>query len=117
MSGIKLFSAEIWHLQCRNYLGVIVLCCILFFGGQMILSHKFALQAEGFIAYIAIFTQIINPAKSLSTAFYNAQRGTAAIKRIEEILHADNIIKEPANPEPITSFNESIEFQKCQFCL
>jgi subfamily B ATP-binding cassette protein MsbA len=96
-------------------LGVIVLCCILFFGGQMILSHKFALQAEGFIAYIAIFTQIINPAKSLSTAFYNAQRGTAAIKRIEEILHADNVIKEPTNPTPINSFNESIEFRNVSF--
>jgi ATP-binding cassette, subfamily B, bacterial MsbA len=96
-------------------LGVIVLCCILFFGGQMILSHKFALQAEGFITYIAIFTQIINPAKSLSTAFYNAQRGTAAIKRIEEILHADIAIKEPENPEPITSFNQSIEFKNVSF--
>jgi ATP-binding cassette, subfamily B, bacterial MsbA len=96
-------------------LGVIVLCCILFFGGQMILSHKFSLQAEGFIAYIAIFTQIINPAKSLSTAFYNAQRGSAAIRRIEEILHADNVIKEPANPTPITSFNESIEFKNVSF--
>ncbi len=96
-------------------LGVIVLCCILFFGGQMILSHKFALQAEGFIAYIAIFTQIINPAKSLSTAFYNAQRGTAAIRRIEEILLADNVIKEPANPTPISSFNESIEFRNVSF--
>jgi subfamily B ATP-binding cassette protein MsbA len=96
-------------------LGVIVLSCILFFGGQMILSHKFALQAEGFIAYIAIFTQIINPAKSLSTAFYNAQRGTAAIRRIEEILHADNIIKEPANPHPINSFNDSIEFKNVSF--
>src|SRR5579863_5445659 len=96
-------------------LGVIVLCCILFFGGQMILSHKFALQAEGFIAYIAIFTQIINPAKSLSTAFYNAQRGTAAIKRIEEILHADIVIKEPENPVPIKSFNDSIEYRNVGF--
>lgn len=96
-------------------LGVIVLCCILFFGGQMILGHRFALQAEGFIAYIAIFTQIINPAKSLSTAFYNAQRGTAAIKRIEEILHADLVIREPANPQPISSFNESIEFKNVSF--
>jgi ATP-binding cassette, subfamily B, bacterial MsbA len=96
-------------------LGVIVLCCILFFGGQMILSHKFALQAEGFIAYIAIFTQIINPAKSLSTAFYNAQRGTAAIKRIEEILHADIVIKEPENPVPIQSFNDSIEYRNVGF--
>jgi ATP-binding cassette, subfamily B, bacterial MsbA len=96
-------------------LGVIVLSCILFFGGQMILSHRFALQAEGFITYIAIFTQIINPAKSLSTAFYNAQRGTAAIKRIEGILHADIVIKEPAHPEPISSFNDSIEFKNVSF--
>jgi ATP-binding cassette, subfamily B, bacterial MsbA len=96
-------------------LGVIVLCCILFFGGQMVLSHKFALQPEGFIAYIAIFTQIINPAKSLSTAFYNAQRGTAAIKRIEEILHADNVIKEPANPVLFRSFKKNIEFKNVSF--
>lgn len=96
-------------------LGVIVLCCILFFGGQMILSHKFALQAEGFIAYIAIFTQIINPAKSLSTAFYNAQRGTAAIKRIEEILHADIVIREPENPTPFKEFRKNIEFSDVSF--
>jgi ATP-binding cassette, subfamily B, bacterial MsbA len=96
-------------------LGVIVLCCILFFGGQMILSHKFALQAEGFIAYIAIFTQIINPAKSLSTAFYNAQRGTAAIKRIEDILHADIVIREPASPTPFKEFRKNIEFNDVSF--
>ncbi|HMG68374.1 MAG TPA: ABC transporter ATP-binding protein, partial [Chitinophagaceae bacterium] len=95
-------------------LGVIVLCCILFFGGQMILNG-YALQPEAFIAYIAIFSQIINPAKSLSTAFYNAQRGSAAIKRIEEILHADIVIKEPPNPHPVTSFNHSIEFKNVGF--
>jgi ATP-binding cassette, subfamily B, bacterial MsbA len=98
-------------------LGVVVLCCILFFGGQMILNDHSALQPEGFIAYIAIFTQIINPAKSLSTAFYNAQRGSAAIKRVEEILHADIVIKEPANPEPINSFTSSIEYKNVNFAF
>jgi subfamily B ATP-binding cassette protein MsbA len=96
-------------------LGVIVLCCILFFGGQMILTHRFSLAAEGFITYIAIFTQIINPAKTLSTSFYNAQRGSAAIKRIEEILRADIAIKEPAVPEPFNSFEHSIEFKDVSF--
>ena len=96
-------------------LGVIVLCCILYFGGQMVLNQQYSLQPEGFIAYIAIFTQVINPAKSLSTAFYNAQRGSAAIKRIEDILHADIVIKEPANPAPIVSFKESIEFENVSF--
>ena len=96
-------------------LGVIVLCCILFFGGQMILTHKFALQAEGFITYIAIFTMIIAPAKTLSTSFYNAQRGSAAIKRIEEILQADIAIKEPEHPQPFDSFEHSIEFRNVSF--
>jgi subfamily B ATP-binding cassette protein MsbA len=96
-------------------LGVIVLCCILFFGGQMILTHQFTLEAEGFITYIALFTQIINPAKTLSTSFYNAQRGTAAIKRIEEILHADAAIVEPEHPEPFPSFQQSIEFRNVSF--
>jgi subfamily B ATP-binding cassette protein MsbA len=101
-------------------LGVAVLCCILFIGGQMILSrtgilNKSVLQPEGFIAYIAIFTQIINPAKSLSTAFYNAQRGSAAIRRVEEILHADIVIREPSRPQPMPSFNSSIEFKNVSF--
>jgi subfamily B ATP-binding cassette protein MsbA len=96
-------------------LGVVVLCFILFFGGQMVLHDQFSLQPEGFIAYIAIFTQIINPAKSLSTAFYNAQRGSAAIKRVEEILHADIIIKEPSTPVFIKSFDKSIEFRNVCF--
>ena len=42
-------------------------------------------------------------------------RGTAAIRRIEEILHADIVIKEPENPQPITSFNDSIEFKNVSF--
>src|SRR6185312_2420027 len=84
-------------------------------GGQMILTHQFALEAEGFITYIAIFTQIINPAKTLSTSFYNAQRGTAAIKRIDEILHADIMITESKNPKPFTSFQHGIEFKNVSF--
>jgi subfamily B ATP-binding cassette protein MsbA len=96
-------------------LGVVVLCCILFFGGQMILTHRFNLEAEGFITYIALFTQIINPAKTLSTSFYNAQRGTAAIHRIEDILKADISIREPEHPQPLSSFRRSIEFRQVAF--
>src|SRR5450432_228981 len=96
-------------------LGVIVLCCILFFGGQMILNNRYALQPEGFIAYIAIFTQIINPAKSLSTAFYNAQRGSAAIKRIELILNTPVVITDNPGAQQLVSFSKCIEFRNVSF--
>ena len=43
-------------------LGVMVLCGILWFGGRLVLAGTAGLEAEGFIMYVGIFTQIINPA-------------------------------------------------------
>ena len=96
-------------------LGVIVLCVVLWFGGQMALQGVGGLQPSSFIIYIAVFSMIINPAKSLSTAFYNIQRGSAAIERIEEILKAPNVIEDPQNPKPIPSFEKEIEFKNVSF--
>jgi subfamily B ATP-binding cassette protein MsbA len=98
-----------------EFLGVVVLACVLWFGGQLVLGHKAGLQADSFITYIVFFTQIINPAKALSTAFYNVQRGGAAIKRIEEILNAPLQVEEPLIPKSLDSFNESIEFRNVCF--
>jgi subfamily B ATP-binding cassette protein MsbA len=98
-----------------EFLGVVVLSCILWFGGKLVLAKQIGLQPEIFIVYIAIFAQIINPAKALSTAFYNAQRGSSAIKRIEEILHAQITVREPEHPKTLNTFKESIDFRNISF--
>lgn len=98
-----------------EFLGVLVLCGILFFGGSLILNGGLGLTPSGFITYIALFSQIINPAKSLSTAFYNMQKGAAAIQRIEEILRAQITVEENPNGKQLTSFNHSIEFRNVCF--
>ncbi|MES2373149.1 MAG: ABC transporter ATP-binding protein [Bacteroidota bacterium] len=97
-----------------EFMGVLVLSCILWFGGKLVLNNQ-VLTPESFITYIVFFTQIINPAKSLSTAFYNAQRGSAAIQRIEEILQAPVTVTDPPDAKPILSFNHSIEFRNVSF--
>jgi subfamily B ATP-binding cassette protein MsbA len=98
-----------------EFLGVLVLCCILWFGGQLVLGNNVELGADGFITYIVFFTQIINPAKSLSTAFYSAQRGTAAIERIEEILKLPVSIKDNSNAKQLEHFSNKIEFRNTSF--
>ncbi len=95
-------------------LGVVVLACILWFGGNLVLNNE-VMKPTDFITYIVLFTQIINPAKSLSTAFYNAQKGSAAIKRIEEILVAPVVVEEPANPKILGEFSAKIEFRNVGF--
>ncbi len=98
-----------------EFLGVLALSCILWFGGKLVLNHQAGLSADSFITYIIFFTQIITPAKSLSTSFYNAQRGSAAIERIEEILKAPVTVADQPDAKPITAFNHSIEFKNVSF--
>ena len=80
-----------------EFLGVTILCGVLWFGGKLVLSGDI-LSPGSFITYVALFSQIINPAKALSQAIYNVNRGTATLDRLNEILEAPNTVEEVANP-------------------
>ncbi len=97
-----------------EFMGVLVLSCVLYFGGRLVLGEQI-MQPEAFIHYIIFFTQIIGPSKSLSTAFYNVQRGSSAIKRIEEILDAPITVEEIKDPVILEEFRDSIEFRNVRF--
>ena len=45
-----------------EFLGILVLCCVLYFGGKLVLGGS-SIEPDTFITYILFFVQIINPAK------------------------------------------------------
>lgn len=96
-------------------MGVFFFCIILWYGGRMVLGGDLKLEASVFLGYMAMFYNIINPAKSLSTSFSNMQKGTAAIARIEEVLQAPVTVDDNVNGKQLASFNESIEFRNVDF--
>lgn len=96
-------------------MGVTVVAIILWYGGRLVLSHESDLSPELFITYIALFTQIINPVKNLSSAVNQVQKGSAALERIEAVLQTENTIQEKANARSVSSFNQSIELRNVQF--
>jgi subfamily B ATP-binding cassette protein MsbA len=95
-------------------LGVIILCCVLWFGGKLVLSGEI-LSGSSFIGYVALFSQIINPAKALSQAVYNVNRGTATLDRLNEVLEAPIVVDEPLHPIELNGFNNTIEFKDVVF--
>jgi subfamily B ATP-binding cassette protein MsbA len=96
-------------------LGVFVFVGILWFGGQLVLGQKIPLAPSTFLAYLALFYNIINPVKALSTSFSNMQKGSAAIMRIEEVLNTPVTVDDNPNGRQLTSFNDSIEFRNVRF--
>ncbi len=95
-------------------MGVIVVGIVLLYGGSLIFSGT-ETSAQWLFGFIALFSQIINPFKSLSNSFLNIRKGTAALDRIEQLLNVENTIKESANPQPIKSFNDRIELRNVHF--
>lgn len=94
-------------------LGIIVAAVILWFGGNMVFDEQ--LTGSAFLAYFAIFSQVIPPFKQLSNAFPMVQRGAVSMDRYEEVLKADIKIPEPENPVIVEQFNHSIEFNNVSF--
>jgi subfamily B ATP-binding cassette protein MsbA len=96
-------------------LGVMAVCCVLFYGGRLVLSDQFGLPATDFLTYIAIFTQVINPLKALSTASYNIRRGAASIERIRYLIAEPETVRDLPTPMPLSGFRDAIEFRNVSF--
>ena len=97
-------------------MGVMVLCTILYFGGRLALNETGnILPAGDLLAYITMFAIIINPAKSLSSSFFNIKRGGAAVERVELLLQSVDSIVEKVDSKKMLSFNNSIEFKNVGF--
>jgi subfamily B ATP-binding cassette protein MsbA len=112
---INIYRKRDLSAPMSEFLGTVVMVVIMWFGGKLVLSSTVNISAEIFITYIIIFSQIINPAKSFSTAFYNIQKGIASAERIYEVLDAEEVILEQENAIPITEFNQSIEYRNVSF--
>jgi len=98
-----------------EFLGVVVFAAILWYGGSRIISGTIPLEGSAFIGYLALFYNIINPAKSISLAFSNMQKGSAAIGRIEEVLKTPITVDDNPNGKILNSFNDKLEFRNVRF--
>ena len=98
-----------------EFLGSIVIFSIVWYGGFLVLGGESDLKPQEFFVYIGLFYQILNPAKALTTAYYNMVKGTASAERIFSILETENPIKDIENAKELTKFNDSIELKNIKF--
>lgn len=97
-----------------EFLGTVLIIIVLWVGGILVLDQQI-LSGPTFIYYLVMLYSIINPLKDFSKASYNIPKGLASMERVDKILKAENLIKEPANPKHIASFEHQIEFRHVSF--
>lgn len=94
-------------------LAIAVVSIVLWFGGQIVLQNE-GLSASTFIAFMVVFSQLIPPAKSFSSAFYEIKKGMASYERIQTILNHEEIDTRN-NADSLHFFSESIAFRNVSF--
>jgi subfamily B ATP-binding cassette protein MsbA len=94
-----------------EFLGTIVVMILMYVGGNLVLNGSGSMTPDKLIAYLIIFSQIIPPAKSITTGWFAIQKGMASIDRVDHILNAEEKIIEKENAVAIDGFSESIEFR------
>jgi len=96
-------------------LSVTMISCIVLYGGYLILNHKSDLNAGQFIAYIAIFSQVMRPAKAISDSFSGIHSGIAAGERVLALLDEKPSIIDAPDAKPIGDFKQEIRFKDVSF--
>ena len=96
-----------------EFLGIVVVSALLWYGSALVFEK--ALSPELFFAFIFAFFQVIEPAKSFSSAYYNIQKGLAAVDRVDNLLNTPNPIVDPERPLTDISFNSAINFDDVSF--
>ncbi|ATP58496.1 antibiotic ABC transporter ATP-binding protein [Pedobacter ginsengisoli] len=99
-----------------EFLSIVMVSFIVWYGGRLIISHQpGALSTSQFIAYIAIFSQVMRPAKALTDSFSGIHTGIAAGERVLDLIDtkAEQINKPDA--KEISSFNNSLVFENVSF--
>ncbi|MVN77874.1 ATP-binding cassette domain-containing protein [Hymenobacter sp. HMF4947] len=98
-----------------EFAGVAVVAGLLYYGGSLVLSGQAELGASTFITYIILFSQILVPAKALSGAFSNIQRGLVAGERVLRVIDTEPTIQDRPNAEALPPFEHQIELRDVSF--
>ena len=96
-------------------LAVTMISLIVLYGGYLILNNKSDLNGGQFIAYIAIFSQLMRPAKAISDSFSNIHQGLAAGERVLALIDQKPQIVDAPDAVSIKEFKESVQFNNVCF--
>ena len=98
-----------------EFLGISIVVLVILYGGRLVLENQSELNASEFITYIILYSQILIPAKNISTAVTNIQRGIASGARIFSVLETDVNIVEDKDAVAKTALNAQIVFKDVSF--
>ncbi|GMQ31710.1 ABC transporter ATP-binding protein [Algoriphagus confluentis] len=98
-----------------EFLGVVMVTILVLYGGELVLLGEEGLSAAAFITYIAVFSQIMRPAKAMTESFSTLHAGLAAGERVLEVLDEKSSRSTDHHEIRLPDFFREIKFEEVTF--
>lgn len=113
--GKKMAKRQQLSSPVSEFLGVTMVTGIVLYGGSLIINNQSELSPSDFIAYIALFSQVMRPAKALTNSFSSIHSGLAAGERVLDLIDEKPDIKDLPGAVSLDTFENQIEIKNLSF--
>ncbi len=96
-----------------EFLGITAAGVVLVFGGMLVVEGS--LKAEGFVAFLAMFSQITRPVRTFIDQFATINQGIAAGERIFTLLDVRSEVSDHPGARTLTEMKHGIAFRDVHF--
>jgi ATP-binding cassette, subfamily B, bacterial MsbA len=113
--GRKMAARQQLGSPVSEFLGVTMVAVIVLYGGTLILNKQSELSVNEFVAYIAMFSQVIRPAKAITDSFSTIHAGIAAGERVLDLIDEKPEITDAPNAVALDGFHDAIKLENLSF--
>lgn len=111
----KLFSKREMASPISETLGILSAIILITFGGYLIFTGKTSLSGTGFITYLLVYTQLIQPLKNLANLPATLQRGIVAAEKIFKVIETPVSVKDAEDAKELKTFTDKIALSNIGF--
>ncbi len=97
-----------------EFIGVLGVLVVFWFGGQRVLSGNF-LTPDWFLIFLAAMLSLIQPLKEMGHANTSIQQGVTASKRIFGLIDTEAAVRDRPGARDLAGFRDAIRFESVSF--
>jgi subfamily B ATP-binding cassette protein MsbA len=112
-SSKSMFNQKELAPPISELFGVLIIVTVVLYGGMLVINGD--MKSSVFITYLALYSQILQPAKNISTAVTQLQKGIVSVDRIYELIDSPIAIRNATSPQHLEKFQDEVYFNDVTF--
>jgi ATP-binding cassette, subfamily B, bacterial MsbA len=112
-SSKAMFNQKELASPLSELFGIAIIVTVILYGGKLVIDGN--MEGSVFITYLALYSQILQPAKNISTSVTALQKGLVSVERVYALIDSPIDIRNSKTPSSLPDFTSSIQFNNVTF--